>query len=66
MTRREAREAAFCLVFEKSFKGDDSGETVLANTVRLKAAPGEMEKLTLKAANLQDVTGPITVSLEVL
>ena len=42
------------------------GEKVLLTAKRLKAAPGEMEKLTLKAANLQDVTGPITVSLEVL
>lgn len=31
MTRREAREAAFCLIFEKSFKGDDSGDTLIAN-----------------------------------
>ena len=42
------------------------GENVLAVAKRLKAAPGEMEKLTLKADKLQGVTGPLTVSLEVL
>ncbi len=42
------------------------GETVLATAKRLKAAPGEMEKLTVKAEMLKNVTGPITVSLEVL
>lgn len=31
---------------------------------RLKAAPGEMEKLTLKAGILENAAGPITVSLE--
>lgn len=39
---------------------------VLATAKRLKAAPGEMEKLVLKSVNLQDVTGEITVSLEEL
>jgi len=42
------------------------GDKVLATAVRLKAAPGEMEKLTVKAAALEGVAGPITVSLEVL
>ena len=42
------------------------GESVLAVAKRLKAAPGEMEKITVKADALKDVTGPITVSLEVL
>jgi len=42
------------------------GEKVLAVAKKLKAAPGEMEKLTVKADALQNVTGPITVSLEVL
>ena len=42
------------------------GEKVLAVAKRLKAAPGEMEKITVKADALQNVTGPITVSLEVL
>ena len=42
------------------------GDTVLLTAKRLKAAPGEMEKLTLKADKLKDVKGPITVSLEVL
>ena len=42
------------------------GETVLATAKRLKAAPGEMEKLTVKADALKAAVGPITVSLEVL
>ncbi len=43
-----------------------SGDTVVASAVRLKAAPGEMEKLTLKADMLRTITEPITVQLEVL
>ncbi len=42
------------------------GENILSVAKKLKAAPGEMEKLTIKASALKDVTGPITVSLEVL
>ena len=42
------------------------GENVLAVAKRLKAAPGEMEKLTVKADALKGVTGALTVSLEVL
>ena len=42
-----------------------SGDTVLASAKRLRAAPGEMEKLTVKAEALKTVTEPITVSLEV-
>ena len=42
------------------------GETVLLTAKRLKAAPGEMEKLTLKSDALKSAKGPITVSLEVL
>ena len=42
------------------------GEQVLAVAKKLKVAPGEMEKITLKADALKNVTGPITVSLEVL
>lgn len=42
------------------------GERVLAVAKKLKAAPGEMEKITIKAAALTNVTGPITVSLEEL
>ena len=42
------------------------GEKVLATAKRLKAAPGEMEKLTLKADALENAAGPLTVSLEVL
>ena len=41
------------------------GETEIAKVKRLKVAPGEMEKITLQAAQLQAVTGPIRVSLEV-
>ena len=43
-----------------------AGDTVLATAKRLKAAPGEMEKITVKAKALEAVQGPITVSLEVL
>lgn len=42
------------------------GDKVLAVAKKLKAAPGEMEKITVKASALEQVTGPITVSLEVL
>lgn len=42
------------------------GDRVLAVAKKLKAAPGEMEKITIKAEALENVTGPITVSLEVL
>ena len=41
-----------------------AGEQVLATAKRLKAAPGEMEKLTLKKELLETITGEITVSLE--
>ena len=39
---------------------------VLTTVKRLKAAPGEMEKINLKAEQLAHACGPITVSLEVL
>lgn len=42
------------------------GESVLAVAKKLKAAPGEMEKITVKASALKNVTGPVTVGLEVL
>ncbi len=42
------------------------GENILAVAKRLKAAPGEMEKITVKADKLQNIIGPITVSLEEL
>ena len=42
------------------------GEKVLAVAKKLKAAPGEMEKITVKAQLLKGVQGPITVSLEEL
>ena len=42
------------------------GETVLATARRQKAAPGEMEKLVVKADMLKNAKGPITVSLEEL
>ena len=41
------------------------GETVLVQAKRLKVAPGEMEKLTLKPEQLQAAAGPLTVQLEV-
>lgn len=40
------------------------GETVLATARRQKAAPGEMEKLVIKADMLKQAKGTITVSLE--
>lgn len=43
-----------------------SGDTVLAGAVRLKAAPGEMEKLAVKEELLRQAAEPITVSLEEL
>ncbi len=42
------------------------GERVLATANRLKAAPGEMEKITVSRDKWQNVTGPVTVSLEEL
>ncbi len=41
-----------------------SGDEVLATAIRLKAAPGEMEKITLKAEKLKNINEEITVSLE--
>lgn len=43
-----------------------SGDEVIATAVRLKAAPGEMEKITLKADKLAKATDVITVELEEL
>ena len=43
-----------------------SGDTVLTTVKRLKAAPGEMEKITLKADQLALADEPITVTLEEL
>ncbi len=43
-----------------------SGDTVLATAQRLKAAPGEMEKIVVKSDKLAGAKEPITVSLEVL
>lgn len=42
------------------------GQQVLAVAKRLKAAPGEMEKIVVKAEQLKTAQGPLTVSLEVL
>lgn len=42
------------------------GENILATVKRLKAAPGEMEKITVKADALKQASGCIQVSLEVL
>ena len=44
--------------------GLKAGDTILATAKRLKAAPGEMEKLTIKQELLASITGEITVSLE--
>ena len=41
-----------------------SGDEVLATAVRLKAAPGEMEKIVVKSDKLCGVKGDISVSLE--
>ena len=43
-----------------------AGDTVLATTKRMKAAPGEMEKLTIKKDLLESVVDEIIVSLEVV
>ena len=43
-----------------------AGDTVLCTAVRQKVAPGEMEKITVKAGALAGVTAPITVRLEEL
>lgn len=40
------------------------GDTVLATARRQKAAPGEMEKIVVKADMLQKAKGPLLVSLE--
>ena len=42
------------------------GKNTLATVTRPKAAPGEMEKITLLADKLQNAGETITVSLEVL
>ena len=51
--------------FEKVKFTVSCGETVLATAKRLKAAPGEMEKLTVKKELLENLKGEIMVSLEV-
>ena len=40
------------------------GDQVIATAVKLKTAPGEMEKITVKAEKLAQCAGTITVSLE--
>jgi hypothetical protein len=40
------------------------GDEVIAKAVKLKTAPGEMEKITLKADKLPLCAGTVTVSLE--
>ena len=52
--------------FEKIKFLVSDGERILTTAKRLKAAPGEMEKITLRTESLRDITGPIKVSLEVL
>ncbi len=51
--------------FEKVKFTVKSGDRVLAAAKRLRAAPGEMEKLNIHAQLLRTVTEPITVALEV-
>ena len=41
-----------------------AGDTLLATATRLKAAPGEMEKIVVKKEKLATVDGDITVALE--
>ncbi len=41
-----------------------SGENTLFSAIRLRAVPGEMEKLIIKGEDLKKATGPITVALE--
>ena len=55
--------ASFC-PFGKVRFTVKSSENVLAKAVRIKAAPGEMEKITIKADLLNNITEPITVELE--
>lgn len=43
-----------------------SGDEIITTAVRLKAAPGEMEKITLKSDKLAKATDVITVELEEL
>lgn len=43
-----------------------SGDKQLCTVNRLRAVPGEMEKLCIKATDLKSITEPITVSLEEL
>ena len=50
--------------FDKAKFTVKAGDTVLATAKRLKAAPGEMEKLTIKKELLATITGEVTVSLE--
>ena len=52
--------------FDKVVFTVKSGDTVLTKAKRMKAAPGEMEKLTIKAEQLATIDGEITVSLEVV
>jgi hypothetical protein len=41
-----------------------SGDTVIATAIKLRATPGEMEKITLKADKLRAANGDIRVDLE--
>lgn len=43
-----------------------AGDTVIARTKRLKAAPGEMERVTVKAKDLKSLKEALTVSVEVV
>ncbi len=41
-----------------------SGDEVLAQAVRVKVAPGEMERIAVKREKFENITGDITVALE--
>ena len=49
--------------FEKVKLQVTDGEKILAEVKRPKAAPGEMEKITLKAEVLQKAAGALTVKV---
>ncbi len=70
MIRSDAADTALFFRVTKPFGkvriAVTAGDKVLAVAKRLKAAPGEMEKIILRSDALQGVTEPICVSLEEL
>ena len=42
------------------------GDRLISCFHRIKVAPGEMEKITIKAKDIKSLKGPLTVELEVL